>query len=51
MQTGKLYFKGRTAWSQGDVMDIVGIIGDIHGSLTVCFSTAQRTNVKTLCIR
>ncbi len=51
MQAGKLYFKGRTAWSQGDVMDIVGLIGALYGPLTVCFSTAQRTNVKTLCIR
>jgi CheY-specific phosphatase CheX len=40
MQAGKPFLKGKTPWSQGDVTDIVGITGDMHGSLAVGFSKA-----------
>jgi hypothetical protein len=37
MQASKPLLKGKTLCSQGDVTCIVGITGDIHGSLAVGF--------------
>ena len=39
-QVGKPFLKGKTPVSQGDITGIVGLTGDMNGSLAVSFSEA-----------
>jgi len=39
-QVGQPFLKSKTTLSQGDITGVVGLTGDIHGSLAVSFSEA-----------
>jgi chemotaxis protein CheX len=39
-QVGKPFLKGKTPLSQGDITSIVGLTGEVNGSLAVSFSEA-----------